>query len=216
LSLLKHDEENNLLDPEEFYSVGTAAKIVKKINLPDGGINIFISTMSRFQIKKIQKEGPRNTAVVDYLEDYFDHSKANDIKALTRSLLTEMKQISEDNPLFSEEVRLNMVNIDEPGKIADFITSILNIPREKQQEVLEMLDIRQRMEQVLVYIKKEQELLKIQKKISMQINEKNRKEPEGVFSTGRAQGHQKGAGNHHRRKGKRLSEVQGAHRKLCL
>jgi ATP-dependent Lon protease len=181
LVLLKHDEENNLLDPEEFYSVGTAAKIVKKINLPDGGINIFISTMSRFQIKKIQKEGPRNTAVVDYLEDYFDHSKANDIKALTRSLLTEMKQISEDNPLFSEEVRLNMVNIDEPGKIADFITSILNIPREKQQEVLEMLDIRQRMEQVLVYIKKEQELLKIQKKISMQINEKIEKNQREYF-----------------------------------
>ncbi len=38
-----------------------------------------------------------------------------------------MKQISENNPLFSEEMRLNMVNIDHPGKIADFISSILNI-----------------------------------------------------------------------------------------
>jgi ATP-dependent Lon protease len=181
LVLLKHDEENNLLDPEEFFRIGTAAKIVKKINLPDGGINIFISTMSRFAIKRLHQEGPNKVAVVEYLEDYFDPEKANDIKALTRSLLAEMKQISEDNPLFSEEVRLNMVNIDEPGKIADFITSILNIPREKQQEVLEMLDIRQRMEQVLVHIKKEQELLKIQKKISLQINEKIEKNQREYF-----------------------------------
>jgi ATP-dependent Lon protease len=116
LVLLKHDEENNLLDPEEFFRIGTAAKIVKKINLPDGGINIFISTMSRFAIKRLHQEGPNKVAVVEYLEDYFDPEKANDIKALTRSLLAEMKQISEDNPLFSEEVRLNMVNIDEPGR----------------------------------------------------------------------------------------------------
>ena len=51
-------------------------------------------------------------------------------------------------------MRLNMVNIDQPGKIADFITSILNIEKEEQQRVLEMLNIRQRMETVLVFIKK--------------------------------------------------------------
>ena len=92
-----------------------------------------------------------------------------------------MKQISEDNPLFSEEMRLNMVNIDNPGKIADFITSILNIDRDQQQKILEQLDVRSRMEQVLVYIKKEQDLLRIQKKIATQINEKIEKSQREYF-----------------------------------
>ncbi|RKX83455.1 MAG: endopeptidase La, partial [Spirochaetes bacterium] len=104
-----------------------------------------------------------------------------ELKALTRALLTEMKQISQDNPLFSEEMRLNMVNIDNPGKIADFITSILNVDRDKQQEILETLDVKKRMEMVLVYIKKEHELAKIQKRITGEINEKIEKNQRDYF-----------------------------------
>jgi ATP-dependent Lon protease len=92
-----------------------------------------------------------------------------------------MKQISENNPLFSEEMRLNMINFDQPGKIADFIASILNIERADQQKILEILNVRQRMEQVLVFIKKEQELLRIQKKIQKDINEKVEKSQREYF-----------------------------------
>ena len=169
LLLTKTTEIDNP-NPEDMHLIGTVAKIVKKINLPDGGINIFISTIKRFKVKKyLHTEYPFIVAV-QYLDDTnFD---SDEVKALTRSLLGEMKQISENNPLFSEEMRLNMVNIDQPGKIADFITSILNIKREEQQNILEILDIRQRMEKVLIFIKKEHELLKIQKKIQKEINEK--------------------------------------------
>ena len=83
-----------------------------------------------------------------------------------------MKEVSENNPLFSDEMRLNMVNIDNPGKIADFIASILNTDKDDQQKILETVNVRQRMEQVLVFIKREQELLRVQKKISQDINER--------------------------------------------
>ena len=117
----KQDTENPTTS--DLYRIGTVAKIIKKINLPDGGINIFISTVKRFKIKKaIHTEFPI-TIAAQYLDE--ENFKSTDVKALTRSLLSEMKQISENNPLFSEEMRLNMVNIDHPGKIADFVTSIL-------------------------------------------------------------------------------------------
>ncbi|GAB1433351.1 hypothetical protein MASR2M29_19770 [Spirochaetota bacterium] len=92
-----------------------------------------------------------------------------------------MKMISENNPLFSEEMRLNMINIDHPGKIADFIASILNIDRTEQQKILELFDIRERMERVLMSIKREQELLKIQKRIQKEINEKVEKSQRDYF-----------------------------------
>ncbi|MBP7480355.1 MAG: LON peptidase substrate-binding domain-containing protein, partial [Spirochaetaceae bacterium] len=122
----------------DLHSVGTVARIIKKINLPDGGVNVFISTIKRFKIRKVLNEKEPMAVIVDYLEDDEDQN-VFEIKALTRALISEMKEISENNPLFSEEMRLNMVNIDHPGKIADFIASILNIERDDQQRVLEML-----------------------------------------------------------------------------
>ncbi len=171
------DDENPTGD--DLHEVGTAAKIAKRINLPDGGYNIFISTVKRFRVKKILKNATPIVAAVEHLEDHNDTS--NEVKALTRSLISEMKQISENNNLFSEEMRLNMVNIDHPGKIADFITSILNIERDEQQRVLETLDVYERMELVLMHIKREQELLRIQKKIQSQINEKIEKSQREYF-----------------------------------
>jgi ATP-dependent Lon protease len=163
----------------DLHHVGTVAKIVKKINLPDGGVNIFISTLKRFRVKKTLSPVNPIVAAVEYLDDEEDAS--SEIKALTRALISEMKQISENNPLFSEEMRLNMINIDHPGKIADFIASILNIDRAEQQKILEILNVRKRMEQVLVFIKKEQELLRIQKRIQKEINEKIEKSQRDYF-----------------------------------
>ncbi|MBA7681349.1 Lon protease [subsurface metagenome] len=168
--VLTHSAEAESVGGNDLFKVGTAAKIIRKVNLPDGGINIFISTLKRFRIKRlIQKEKPISAAA-EYLDD--ENFDSDEVRALTRALISEMKQISENNPLFSEEMRLNMVNIDHPGKISDFITSILNIDRSEQQKILETLDVHERMMQVLVFIKKEMELLSIQKKIQKQINEK--------------------------------------------
>jgi len=179
--VLLTEETEGKATPEDLYPVGTVAKIVKKINLPDGGVNIFISTLKRFRIKKTLRRDTPMIMAVEYLDDQIDDSKEDEIQALTRSLISEMKQVSENNPLFSEEMRLNMVNIDNPGKIADFITSILNIDRKAQQKILEELDVRKRMEEVLIHIKREQELLRLQKKIQGQINEKIEKSQREYF-----------------------------------
>jgi ATP-dependent Lon protease len=175
----EEDEETGGGEESQLYRVGTVAKIVKKINLPDGGYNIFVSTLKRFKIKKFLSDEPPISAAVEYLDDTNDQS--DEVKALTRSLLSEMKQLSQNNPLFSEEMRLNMVNIDHPGKIADFITSMLNIKRDEQQEILETLNVYSRMEKVLMHIKREQELMKIQKKIQTEINEKIEKSQREYF-----------------------------------
>ena len=173
--MLKNDADSPSIS--DLHKVGTAARIIKKVNLPDGGINIFISTVKRFKIRKTLHNAAPMAAAVEYLDD--EEADTFEVKALTRALISEMKEVSENNPLFSEEMRLNMVNIDNPGKIADFIASILNVDKDEQQKILETVNVRQRMEQVLVFIKKEQELLRVQKKIQSELNdriEKNQRE----------------------------------------
>ncbi|MBR6153969.1 MAG: LON peptidase substrate-binding domain-containing protein, partial [Treponema sp.] len=175
--MLKNDAEKPTL--ADVHDVGTVARIIKKINLPDGGINVFVSTLERFKIRKTLSDSNPMVAAVEYLEDQQDDTF--EVKALTRALISEMKEVSENNPMFSEEMRLNMVNIDHPGKIADFIASILNIDKDEQQKVLETTSVRDRMQQVLIYIKKEQEILRVQKKIQNELNDRVEKNQRDYF-----------------------------------
>ena len=155
---------------KDLHNVGVVARIIKKMNLPDGGVNLFISVIKRFKITKTLHKASPIVVGVEYLED--EEADTFEVKALTRALISEMKELVEDNSLFTEEMRLNMINIDNPAKVADFITSILSIDKEEQQKILEITNVRHRMEQILVFIKKEQELLRVQKKVQMELNER--------------------------------------------
>jgi ATP-dependent Lon protease len=74
---------------DQLLKIGTAAKIVRKVNLPDGGLNIFISTLKRFRIKKIIIPENPITVAAEYLED--KNFEIDEVRALTRSLIGEMK-----------------------------------------------------------------------------------------------------------------------------
>ncbi|MDD4574542.1 MAG: endopeptidase La, partial [Sphaerochaeta sp.] len=179
LLLVKEDSDQEEYSQDNLYAVGTVAKIVKKIKLPDGGISIFISTLKRFATKQYYPSGPYLVAEVSYLEDIEDEPE--ELRAWTRLLLTEMKTLTKNNQLFSEEMRLNMVNIDHPGKLADFIASILNVDRKEQQGILETLVVRKRIEKVLVFIKNEQNIAQVQAKIQARVNQKLEKNQREYF-----------------------------------
>ncbi|MBN2324642.1 MAG: endopeptidase La [Spirochaetes bacterium] len=179
--LMKNPEINDAetAGEEELYRVGTVGKIIKKINLPDGKVNIFVNTLKRFEIKKYLSIDPYILAAVS---DVDTPSKMdNEIKALVRALYSEIKEVSEDNPFFTEEIKLNMANLDGVEKVADFVASILNIEREEQQRILEIFDVKSRIEKVLTLLHKEKELMKLQKKIQDQITEKVTKQQREFF-----------------------------------
>lgn len=159
------DSENNI------YHVGVVCRIIKKINLPDGGVNILVNTIRRLKIEKIVSTHPHLKAIVNYPEEEYGTSK-NTIKAMMRTLIILTKELAQNNPLFTEEMKLTMMNMDEPGKMADFVCSILNLEKEDYQSVIESFDIGDRIEKVLLYLKKEIELVNLQRKIQEQINEK--------------------------------------------
>ncbi len=153
LAVLKDDDVEDVeIDDIEMF--GTAAKIIKKINLPDESINVLINSICRFRITKIIDDKKSIIAKVEYIYD-----KANpknlEIKALTRAILSQLKILSESNPLFTEEMKLTMLNVDEPGRIADFVTSILNLEKQEYQNILETINVKKRLEKVLVLLQKE-------------------------------------------------------------
>ena len=85
--MLKNDAENPTV--ADLHRVGTVARIIKKINLPDGGINIFVSTIKRFKIRKTLHSQAPMAAAVEYLEE--EENDTFEVKALTRALISEMR-----------------------------------------------------------------------------------------------------------------------------
>ncbi len=169
LMLLVDAERDNSYRFSNLFRVGALARIHKKLTLPNGGYNVFLSVLERFTITREVNILPPLVARVEYNEVVYEQNK--ELSAMMRNLIQETKKMIDNNPIFSEEARLSMINIDQPGQIADFVASILDLKKEEQQRILETFDIYRRMEIVLMYIKKEQDLLRIQKKIQKQINE---------------------------------------------
>lgn len=171
LVLIKDDNKDEI-EAGDLFRFGTAARILKRINLPDGGLNVLINSVQRFRIQKIIHREPYIVAQVEYVSDSGSDKKNLEFKALTREVLSKLKILTDNNPLFSEEMKLTMLNVDEPGKIADFVTSILTIEKGDYQDILETESVKKRLRKVLQLLHKEIEVLSVQKRIQSNINDK--------------------------------------------
>ncbi|MFM8270347.1 MAG: endopeptidase La [Pseudomonadota bacterium] len=153
-----------------FHPFGVLAKVLKKINLPDNQVSVLLSGIQRFEIKGLVSEDPLFIAKVEYIQEKMHRD--TELEALLRSALTQFKILAKDNPLISEEVKVALVNIDGPGKLADFIASVFVRDVKDYQEFLSQGDVKQRLHRLLQILKKEQDVQAVQKQISDEINQK--------------------------------------------
>ena len=162
----------NKKDPsiKDLYSVGVTAKILKKINMSDGGTSVLLQGVKRFKIAQFIKDAPFIIAKVDYVEDVA--VKDLEMDALTRSVRSMVKSLSQNNPLFSDELRLAMINVPSVGMMADLITFTLGLEPEAAQNYLETLDVKERLKILLASLKKEQEVSELQSRITKEVNDK--------------------------------------------
>ncbi len=154
----------------EFYRYGVAAKVLKKINLPDNQISVLLSGLQRFELTHLMSREPHFAGSVKYL--YEELQRDTELEALLRSALSQFKQVSKDNPLISEEMKVALVNIDGPGKLADFIASVLVRDVNDYQTFLKCADVKARLQHLLLLLKKEQDVQAVQRKIQDEINQK--------------------------------------------
>ncbi|EQA44519.1 endopeptidase La [Leptospira broomii serovar Hurstbridge str. 5399] len=174
------DEEHEKNTEENIYAYGVVAKILKKVNLPDDAINILINTVRRFKVESFVSTEPLLVAKVSYPEEDPGAPK-NTIKAMMRTLLVMTRELAQNNPLFTEEMKLTMLNVNEPGKMADFVCSILNIEKADYQSVIEAINLKDRIEKVLLFLRKEIELVSLQREIQENIQDKIDKQQRQFF-----------------------------------
>jgi ATP-dependent Lon protease len=158
------------LTSKDVYKVGVYCKVVKKLKLPDGSVNLLVHGLKRFRITKFIEEAPLLVVKTEIFDDI--HESDEELDAYTRSVINQVKKLSEINPYFNEEMKLAMLNSPSPGSLADLVAFALSLDVPEAQDFLETLIVKKRFAKLLVYLKREKDVADIQKKITDEVNDK--------------------------------------------
>jgi ATP-dependent Lon protease len=172
------DETVEEPETDDIYQFGTIAEVKQLVKLPNGMIKVVV-------------EGLERAEVIEYLdtEEYFLVETAShpeekvkvttDVKALMRTVIKEFEEYIKYNRNLPAETIMSTSNIEEPGRLADVISSQVELKYQQLQELLEATDIIQRLEKMLSLLQDEIEVLKIESDINKRVKkkvEKNQKE----------------------------------------
>ncbi len=154
----------------DLHSVGTASHVHKMFKLPDGSLRLIVQGLSRLTLEEITSTRPYLRGRVLPAPESLDENQRLEIDALLRNIKTSFQQVVSLSPLLSDDLQTLAANITEPGRLSDFIASSLTtITTTVKQEVLEKLDVRERMDALNRILIKELEVLELGSKIQSQV-----------------------------------------------
>ncbi len=153
---------------EDLHRRGVAVRILKKIILPDESMNLLVQGIERFEIVEQIQKSPYLCATVRYFQTKEKASK--EIEALKRTVIQDVKKLSESNRYFTEEMKIAMINAPTPGALADMVAFTLALSGDEAQNYIETIDVRERFLRLLVCLRREKDMADIQTKLSDEVN----------------------------------------------
>ena len=163
--------------PEEMFAIGTAASILKMVRVSERDIRVVVQGVARIKVERYLESDPYYIARVSHLEE--DYIEGITIEALITNVKDVFRKVVELSPQVPSEIMGMITNLKNPGMLADFVVSSLNIPLEEKQQILEIIEIPARLNQVLEILNRELQVLELGQKIQSQVKEgidKNQRE----------------------------------------
>lgn len=175
LILLATQKEVHIEEPEpdQIYRVGTISKIKQMLKLPNGTIRILIEGIERGRITSFLSTEGFYEVEVEPLEDV--GTEGHETEALMRTALNHFEQYIRMTKKLTPDALNGVMDIDEPGRLADVIASHLPFRLENKQEILEKTDVKERLETLLHLLNNEREVLELERKISQRVKKQMEK-----------------------------------------
>jgi ATP-dependent Lon protease len=172
LILVKPDSAEKATGADDFYEVGTIARM-HQLNRNEGRMQFIAQGLKRFRILNWLSSEPPYHVQVDYLNED-DGADVEELRAYSLAVINTLKELIPLNPLYSEELKffLNRFNTHDPSPLADFAASLTTASKTELQEILATAPVLERLKKVIVLIKKELEVAKLQTQIRKQVDEK--------------------------------------------
>ena len=152
-------------DPSEIYEVGTVAMIMRMRKLPDGRVKILVQGLSKARITDFEKTSPFFKVNVEKLNDQEVVDDSVAINALMRSIKSQLEKIITLGKILSPDILMILEDIQDPGRLADLVSSNLNLHVAEAQMVLETLDPLERLHKVNDILSRELEIISMQTRI---------------------------------------------------
>jgi ATP-dependent Lon protease len=153
---------------DDIYDVGTLAVIHKMIKVPDGTLRILVGGLQRIRLARRVSDDPYLVAEVEPIPDENDDTP--EVAALTRNVQGLFAKIISLAPYLPEELQLAATNVDDPSALAHLVASTLRtIPTEERQQILETVDVEQRLRQISAILSREVDVLELGSKIQSQV-----------------------------------------------
>jgi len=163
---------------EDLHKVGTVAQIIKMLRMPDGNTTVIIQGKRRFKIQDVQATEPYLRATIIPLTDKKPMMNEKEFIATVDSLRDLSLQIITQSPNIPTEASFAIKNIESPSFLINFISSNMNADVDKKQQLLEMVDLKERATKVLEYLTRELQMLElknqIQSKVKIDIDKQQR------------------------------------------
>jgi ATP-dependent Lon protease len=148
---------------EDLYRIGTIATILQLLKLPDGTVKVLVEGVDRARIDKLEA-GDYYSADVTTQSDGETYDE-REMDVLGRSVISQFEQYVKLNKKVPPEVLTALAGIDHAGRLADTVAAHMSLKLGEKQKVLEILDVRKRLEHILVAIEGEMDVLQIEKRI---------------------------------------------------
>ncbi|KOS67840.1 peptidase [Lysinibacillus contaminans] len=161
-----HDEQPG---KEDLYNFGTVAYVKQMLKLPNGTLRILVEGIARASWSNYTALENYTTVDIDVKEESAD--KDVETIALMRTLLTYFEKYARSSNKITTETIDTVTDIEEPGRLADIIASHLPVKISDKQEVLEMLNVKKRLDHLIIRLHDEQEVLDLEKKISAKVKQ---------------------------------------------
>ena len=151
-------------EPEELYTTGIVAEVMQILKVPDGTVRVMLEGIQRVNLVEFTQNDPYFLVRAELLEE--EGGRDIEDEALMRSAVTQFEQVVGAAKNIPPEALVSILNIDDPGRLADHVAWHLpNLRVETKQDLLETLNARERLEKLSVLLKKELEILDVQKNI---------------------------------------------------
>src|SRR5712692_6712250 len=155
----------------DLHSVGTVAKIHKMVRMPNNTVVVFLEGLQRIRFPEIVGFRPFLRARIEVQEDVVGAPDA-ELVALVRQAQELFKDVVARSPQLSDDLQNAVMNMDEPGRLTDFIAGTLpSLSTLLRQELLETASVRKRLETLIRELSKEVEVLELRSKIQEQVQE---------------------------------------------
>lgn len=153
--------------PEQIYNIGTVCTIIRMLKFPDGTTRLLLQGISRIRINQILETEPYLKAQVAPIQEVYELTI--EIQGLMRNALDLFQKVVSMAPYLAEEAYITAMNIQEPNRLADFIAANLNINTAQKQEILETIDVKERLQKVTYFLNSEIQILEVGKQIQSEI-----------------------------------------------